>query len=179
MHPSILLCVSFARSIKCYELKLMRTYISYVLPHAIQEWLNIIYRTWRHELSVVRIPATVLPSSASIGHSGSCVDKWTITVNCAQFRPPLSCAVYWSNWAGLSDVTSALQVQRGLGSSKLTSSSAGSSSLCVPGTCRGRLKELDCRGGMKVRESRLPRGGRPFSAAWMTGLRAEMSKLRR
>jgi hypothetical protein len=33
-------------------------------------------------------------------------------------------AVYWSNWAGLSDVTSA-QVQRGLGSSKLAISSVG------------------------------------------------------
>ena len=28
-------------------------------------------------------------------------------------------SVYWSNWAGLSDVTSDMQVQRGLGSSKL------------------------------------------------------------
>ena len=34
-------------------------------------------------------------------------------------------AVYWSNWAGLSDVTSAIQVQRGLGSSKLAISSVG------------------------------------------------------
>ncbi len=34
-------------------------------------------------------------------------------------------AVYWSNWAGLSDVTSAMQVQRGLGSSKLAISSVG------------------------------------------------------
>ncbi|WP_400070954.1 TonB-dependent receptor [Zobellia russellii] len=34
-------------------------------------------------------------------------------------------AVYWSNWAGLSDVTSAIQVQRGLGSSKLATSSVG------------------------------------------------------
>lgn len=33
--------------------------------------------------------------------------------------------VYWSNWAGLSDVTSAIQVQRGLGSSKLAISSVG------------------------------------------------------
>ena len=33
--------------------------------------------------------------------------------------------VYWSNWAGLSDVASAVQVQRGLGSSKLTVSSVG------------------------------------------------------
>ncbi|WP_321825878.1 TonB-dependent receptor [Maribacter dokdonensis] len=34
-------------------------------------------------------------------------------------------AVYWSNWAGLGDVTTAMQVQRGLGSSKLAISSVG------------------------------------------------------
>lgn len=34
-------------------------------------------------------------------------------------------AVYWSNWAGLADVTSAIQVQRGLGSSKLAIASVG------------------------------------------------------
>lgn len=33
--------------------------------------------------------------------------------------------VYWSNWAGLSDVTSAMQVQRGLGASKLAVPSIG------------------------------------------------------
>ncbi len=33
--------------------------------------------------------------------------------------------VYWSNWAGLADVTSAMQVQRGLGSSKLAIASVG------------------------------------------------------
>ena len=33
--------------------------------------------------------------------------------------------VYWSNWAGLSDVVSAMQVQRGLGASKLAISSVG------------------------------------------------------
>jgi len=33
--------------------------------------------------------------------------------------------VYWSNWAGLSDVTSAMQVQRGLGASKVAVPSVG------------------------------------------------------
>ena len=33
--------------------------------------------------------------------------------------------VYWSNWAGLSDVTSTMQVQRGLGASKLAIASIG------------------------------------------------------
>jgi len=35
--------------------------------------------------------------------------------------------VYWSNWAGLSDVTNKLQVQRGLGASKLAVASVGGS----------------------------------------------------
>ncbi|WP_282787394.1 TonB-dependent receptor [Flavobacterium croceum] len=34
-------------------------------------------------------------------------------------------SVYWSNWAGLSDVTSAMQVQRGLGSSKIVNAAVG------------------------------------------------------
>ncbi|MDO4230022.1 MAG: TonB-dependent receptor [Capnocytophaga sp.] len=33
--------------------------------------------------------------------------------------------VYWSNWAGIADVTSAMQVQRGLGASKLAIASVG------------------------------------------------------
>lgn len=35
--------------------------------------------------------------------------------------------VYWSNWAGLSDVTSSMQVQRGLGASKVASPAVGGS----------------------------------------------------
>jgi outer membrane cobalamin receptor len=35
--------------------------------------------------------------------------------------------VYWSNWAGLSDVTSSMQVQRGLGATRLAVSSVGGS----------------------------------------------------
>ena len=35
--------------------------------------------------------------------------------------------VYWSNWAGLSDITSRMQVQRGLGASKLAVASVGGS----------------------------------------------------
>ena len=34
-------------------------------------------------------------------------------------------AVYWSNWAGLSDITSSIQVQRGIGLSKMGISSVG------------------------------------------------------
>lgn len=35
--------------------------------------------------------------------------------------------VYWSNWAGLSDVTFSMQVQRGLGASKVAAPSVGGS----------------------------------------------------
>ena len=35
--------------------------------------------------------------------------------------------LYWSNWAGLSDVTRSMQVQRGLGASKVSSPSVGGS----------------------------------------------------
>jgi len=55
-------------------------------------------------------------------------------------------AVYWSNWAGLSDVTSAIQVQRGLGSSKLATSSVG-------GTINVVTKTSDQREGGSVATS--------------------------
>lgn len=51
--------------------------------------------------------------------------------------------VYWSNWAGLSDVTSAIQVQRGLGSSKLAISSVG-------GTINVITKSADMKEGGSI-----------------------------
>lgn len=52
-------------------------------------------------------------------------------------------SVYWSNWAGLSDVTSAMQVQRGLGSSKLAIASVG-------GTVNILTRAADKKQGGKV-----------------------------
>ncbi|MCS7472824.1 TonB-dependent receptor [Myroides odoratimimus] len=52
-------------------------------------------------------------------------------------------SVYWSNWAGLSDVTSAMQVQRGLGSSKLAISSVG-------GTINVLTRTSDAREGGSI-----------------------------
>ncbi|MBO5188899.1 MAG: TonB-dependent receptor [Alistipes sp.] len=43
-------------------------------------------------------------------------------------------AVYWSNWAGLSDVTRTMQVQRGLGASKVSNPSVGGSINIVTNT---------------------------------------------
>ena len=51
--------------------------------------------------------------------------------------------VFWSNWAGLSDVTSAMQVQRGLGSAKLPIPSVG-------GTINIVTKSTDLAEGGKV-----------------------------
>ncbi|PJJ10343.1 carboxypeptidase-like protein [Flavobacterium sp. 1] len=55
-------------------------------------------------------------------------------------------SVYWSNWAGLSDVTSAMQVQRGLGASKLAISSVG-------GTINVITKTSDMKEGGSVSSS--------------------------
>lgn len=55
-------------------------------------------------------------------------------------------AVFWSNWAGLSDVTSAVQVQRGLGASKLAISSVG-------GTINFVTKTSDMKEGGSVSSS--------------------------
>lgn len=48
-----------------------------------------------------------------------------ILINGVPINDMESGKVYWSNWAGLSDVTSFIQVQRGLGASKLAISSVG------------------------------------------------------
>ena len=46
--------------------------------------------------------------------------------------------VYWSNWAGLADVTTAMQVQRGLGASKLAISTVGGTINVVTQTSKAR-----------------------------------------
>ncbi|WP_438710757.1 TonB-dependent receptor domain-containing protein [Aquimarina muelleri] len=48
-----------------------------------------------------------------------------ILLNGQPINSPEDGRVYWSNWAGMSDVANAVQVQRGLGSSKLAISSVG------------------------------------------------------
>lgn len=51
--------------------------------------------------------------------------------------------VYWSNWAGLSDVTSSMQTQRGLGASMLSAPSVG-------GTINIITKSLDAKKGGNI-----------------------------
>lgn len=72
-------------------------------------------------------------------------------------------AVFWSNWAGLSDVTTFLQVQRGLGSSKLAIASVG-------GTINVLTKTADKKQGGSVSASVGNSGYLKTQASYSTGL---------
>jgi outer membrane cobalamin receptor len=72
-------------------------------------------------------------------------------------------AVYWSNWAGLSDVTSAMQVQRGLGASKVAVPSIG-------GTINIISKSTDAQKGGNVKMSTGNDGYQKYGMTLSTGL---------
>jgi outer membrane cobalamin receptor len=72
-------------------------------------------------------------------------------------------AVYWSNWAGLSDVTSAMQVQRGLGASKVAVPSIG-------GTINIISKSTDATQGGVVRMSTGNNGYQKYGMTLSTGM---------
>lgn len=71
--------------------------------------------------------------------------------------------VYWSNWSGLADVTSAMQVQRGLGSSKLAISSVG-------GTINILTRTSDAKEGAVLSSSVGNNNYFKGSASYSTGL---------
>ncbi|HCE54435.1 MAG: TonB-dependent receptor [Lutibacter sp.] len=71
--------------------------------------------------------------------------------------------VYWSNWAGLSDVTTTMQVQRGLGSSKLAISSVG-------GTINVITKTSSAREGGTLASTFGNDGYMKFLGSYNTGL---------
>jgi len=72
--------------------------------------------------------------------------------------------VYWSNWAGLGDVTSAMQVQRGLGASKVAVPSIG-------GTINILTKTSDVEEGGNFGYSVANDGFNKFGFTYSTGLR--------
>ena len=72
-------------------------------------------------------------------------------------------AVYWSNWAGLGDVTSAMQVQRGLGASKVAVPSIG-------GTINIMTKTSDVEEGGNVTYDVANDGFNKFGFMYSTGL---------
>ncbi len=71
--------------------------------------------------------------------------------------------MYWSNWSGLSEVASAIQIQRGLGASKLAISSVG-------GTWNFVMKATDSKKGGSVSTSIGNDGYRRAGASYSTGL---------
>ena len=71
--------------------------------------------------------------------------------------------VYWSNWAGLSDVTSAMQVQRGLGASKVAVPSIG-------GTINILSKTSDVKKGGNIIASTGNDGYQKYGFTLSTGL---------
>ncbi|WP_299105887.1 carboxypeptidase-like regulatory domain-containing protein [uncultured Winogradskyella sp.] len=72
-------------------------------------------------------------------------------------------AVYWSNWAGLGDVTSTLQVQRGLGASKVAVASVG-------GTINIITKTTDAEQGGSFGTSIANDGYLKYGMTYSTGL---------
>ena len=72
-------------------------------------------------------------------------------------------AVYWSNWAGLGDVTSKMQVQRGLGASKVAVSSVG-------GTINIITKTTDAVKGGSIMSSIGNNGYLKYGMTYSTGL---------
>lgn len=71
--------------------------------------------------------------------------------------------VYWSNWAGLGDVTSSMQVQRGLGASKVAVPSVG-------GTINIISKTTDVEQGGNVYTTLGNDGYKKFGVTYSTGL---------
>jgi len=71
--------------------------------------------------------------------------------------------VFWSNWAGLGDVTSSMQVQRGLGASKVAVPSVG-------GTINILTKTTDIEAGGNVYTTLGNDGYRKFGVTYSTGL---------
>lgn len=72
-------------------------------------------------------------------------------------------AVYWSNWAGLGDAVSSIQVQRGLGASKLAINSVG-------GTMNIITKSTDVKPGSSVQYQVTDYGQQKLTAYASTGL---------
>ena len=71
--------------------------------------------------------------------------------------------VFWSNWAGLGDVTSSMQVQRGLGASKVAVPSVG-------GTINILTKTTDVEAGGSVFGTIANDGYEKFGITYSTGL---------
>lgn len=72
---------------------------------------------------------------ASINIRGFSQENIAVMVNGVPINDMENGRVYWNNWIGLTDLTSALQVQRGLGASKLAIPSVGGTINIITRSC--------------------------------------------
>ncbi|SDX97539.1 Outer membrane receptor proteins, mostly Fe transport [Lutibacter oricola] len=86
-----------------------------------------------------------------------------VTINGVPVNDMENGKVYWSNWAGLADVTSAMQIQRGLGASKLAVPSIG-------GTVNILSKTTDVEKGGNIFTAVGNDGYQKYGATVSTGL---------
>tara|TARA_B110000285_G_C15115649_1_gene613886 strand:+ start:189 stop:2525 length:2337 start_codon:yes stop_codon:yes gene_type:complete len=86
-----------------------------------------------------------------------------VTINGIPVNDMESGWVYWSNWAGLGDAVSAVQVQRGLGASKLAINSVG-------GTMNIITKSTDAKAGSSFQTQMTDYGQYKVTAYASTGL---------
>ncbi|GJM62109.1 TonB-dependent receptor [Persicobacter diffluens] len=90
-------------------------------------------------------------------------DNIAVMINGIPVNDMENSAVYWSNWAGLSDVTRTMQVQRGMGASKLAVPTAG-------GTINILTKTTDAEAGGNVGVTMGNNGYQKLSFTTSTGL---------
>jgi iron complex outermembrane recepter protein len=86
-----------------------------------------------------------------------------VTINGIPVNDMESGWVYWSNWAGLGDAVSSIQVQRGLGASKLAINSVG-------GTMNIITKSTDAKAGASFQTQMTDYGQYKVTAYASTGL---------
>lgn len=94
---------------------------------------------------------------------GFSVENIAVMVNGVPVNDMENGFVYWSNWSGLTEVTSSIQVQRGLGASKLSTSSIG-------GTVNLITKATDSEAKSKVAYSTDDFNTKKMLVSYSTGL---------
>ncbi len=101
--------------------------VSRIEPKMIEEKLGT-----KEFVEILKSTPSVYATKAGGGYGDSRInlrgfasDNIGVLINGVPVNDMENGAVYWSNWAGLSDVTQTMQVQRGLGASKIAISSVG------------------------------------------------------
>lgn len=123
----------------------------------------------REFVEILKTTPSIYASTGSGGYGDSRItvrgfgqENIAVMVNGVPVNDMENGAVYWSNWSGLSQVASAVQVQRGLGSSRLAISSVG-------GTINVVTKSSQRAKGGLLSSITGNNGYRSFSGSYSTG----------